>query len=344
MKPLIIKETSQKSFDFIIQKVDINSEDTLVVATTTSFNIEKQFKQSFKAIINLKKVNDIRRINKFFEAANAKLEDGGIFIGNVETYWLRKKRILKKYPPIINWGFYTADFFVKRVSPKVWGLKKLYFFFTGGRNRVLSKAESLGRLYSCGFEVIDEAFFENRLHFVAKKVKEPAYDYSPTYGPLIKLKRQGKGGKPIKVYKARTMHAYSEYLQEYVYQHNNLQEGGKFKDDFRITTAGKILRKFWLDELPMLINWVKRDLKIVGVRPLSAHYLSLYPEDFRERRKNYRPGLVPPFYVDLPKELDEIIESEQRYLDAYDKHPILTDWKYFWKAFDNIVFKRARSN
>jgi len=53
---------------------------------------------------------------------------------------------------------------------------------------------------------------------------------------------------------------------------------------------------------------------------------------------------VPPFYVDLPKTLEEIIDSERRYFDAYDKHPLLTDWRYFWKAFNNIVFKRARSN
>jgi hypothetical protein len=343
MKQLIIRETSQKAYDFIANHLEVESEDTLVVATTTAFNIEKQFQHSYKNIVNIKRVNDIRRINKFFEAVNFKLEDGGIFISSVETYFLRKQRILKKYPPIINWMVYLVDFFLKRVSPKVWGLKKIYFFLSKGQNRVLSKAETLGRLYSCGFEVIEESFFESRLYFVARKVKEPVFDYSPTYGPLIRLKREGKGGKLIKVYKARTMHAYSEYLQEYVYKQNDLQAGGKFKDDFRITTAGKILRKFWLDELPMLLNWVKRDLKIVGVRPLSKHYLSLYPAEFRERRKNYRPGLVPPFYADMPKDFDDIIDSERRYLDAYDKHPWRTDWKYFWKAFDNIVFKRARS-
>ena len=343
MKNLIIKETSQRSFDYISAHMDVESRESLIVATTTAFNIEKQFEDSFKSIVNLRRVNDIRWINKFFEAVNSKLENGGVFIGNVETYAIRKRRILKKYPPVINRMVYLVDFFLKRVSPKVWGLKKIYFFFSRGQNRVLSKAETLGRLYSCGFEVIDEAFFDSRLYFTARKIKEPVFDYSPTYGPIISLVRQGKGGKPIKVYKARTMHAYSEYLQEYIYKHNDLQDGGKFKDDFRVTTLGKILRKFWLDELPMLINWLKRDLKIVGVRPLSAQYLSLYPEKFKERRKNYRPGLVPPFYVDLPKHFEDIIESERRYLDAYDKHPILTDWRYFWKAFDNIMFKRARS-
>ena len=311
MKDLIIRETSQEAFDFIKKHMQVSSPEHLITSTTTAFNIEKQFPKSFKGIVNLKRVNDIRWVNKFFETVNFKLENGGFFIGNVETYTLRKRRILKKYPPVINWGVYTVDFFFKRVSPKVWGLKKVYFFITRGSNRVMSKAETLGRLYSCGFEVVEEELINGRFYFLVKKVKEPVFDYNPTYGPLITLKRQGKGGK--------------------------------FKNDFRITTVGKILRKFWLDELPMIINFVKRDLKIVGVRPLSNHYRSLYPKEFQERRKNYRPGLVPPFYVDLPKDLDEIIDSERRYLDAYDKHPFLTDWKYFWKAFNNIVFKRARS-
>ncbi len=343
MKDILIKETGEHIFDFISAHVDIDDNETLVVSTATSFNIDKQHKNNFQNILNLKPINDIRRINKFFESVNSKLENGGKFICNVETYTLRKKRILSKYPKVINWGMYTFDFFVKRVSPKVWGLKKVYFFTTAGRNRVLSKAESLGRLYSCGFRVISESFVDGKLWLVVEKYKEPIFDTAPTYGPLISLNRFGKGGKTIKVYKARTMHAYSEYLQEYVYEHNDLQEGGKFKNDFRITTVGRIFRKFWLDELPMMLNLLKRDLKLVGVRPLSKHYMSLYPEDFQKIRKQYRPGLVPPFYADLPKNLDEIIESERKYLELYQKHPLRTDWSYFWKAFNNIVFKKARS-
>ncbi len=344
MKNILIRETGESAYEFISEYVSVDSRDTLVVSTSSAFNIDKQHQQSFKNIININQVNNIRRINKLFESVNAKLDDDGLFICNVETYTLRKKRILNKYPKGINWGMYTFDFFVKRVSPKVWGLKKIYFFTTAGRNRVLSKAETLGRIYSCGFEIVKETQIKDRLWIVVRKIKQPSFDTDPTYGPFISLKRYGKNGKMIKVYKARTMHAYSEYLQEYVYQNNNLQEGGKFKDDFRITTMGAVFRKLWLDELPMLINLLKLDLKIVGVRPLSAHYMSLYPEDYQEYRKKFKPGLVPPFYADLPKDLEGIIDSERRYLEAYDKHPLRTDWKYFWKAFDNIVFKKARSN
>jgi len=42
--------------------------------------------------------------------------------------------------------------------------------------------------------------------------------------------------------------------------------------------------------------------------------------------------------------MDEIIDSEKRYLDAFDKYGFKTDLIYFGKAFKNIVFNRARSN
>jgi hypothetical protein len=53
---------------------------------------------------------------------------------------------------------------------------------------------------------------------------------------------------------------------------------------------------------------------------------------------------VPPFYADLPKTLEEIMDSEMRYLEAYEKKPFITDVKYFFRAFYNIIFKRALSN
>jgi lipopolysaccharide/colanic/teichoic acid biosynthesis glycosyltransferase len=140
------------------------------------------------------------------------------------------------------------------------------------------------------------------------------------------------------------MHPYSEYLQDYVYKINDLETGGKFRNDFRVSTTGRIMRKLWIDELPMLINLLRGDLKLVGVRPLSRQYFDLYSDDLKAKRIKTRPGLVPPFYVDLPKTLEEIQDSENRYLDAFFRRPFITDWKYFWKAIYNILVKRARSN
>ena len=72
-----------------------------------------------------------------------------------------------------------------------------------------------------------------------RKVKDPLFDYEPVYGPIFKMRRHGKGGKVIHVYKMRTMHAYSEYIQKYVYENHNLAEGGKLNNDFRVSSLGK---------------------------------------------------------------------------------------------------------
>ena len=85
------------------------------------------------------------------------------------------------------------------------------------------------------------------------------------------MNRIGKNGKSIQVFKFRTMHPYAEYIQDYIYKIHDLQKGGKFKNDFRVTTWGRIMRKLWIDELPMLINLVRGQLKFVGVRPLLRY-------------------------------------------------------------------------
>lgn len=343
IQDLIVREVGDEAFHLIRKYVSLDNGETLVTSTTTRFNIDKIPNNRFRNIVNLKRINDIRWINKYFESVNAKLPIDGIYINSVETYIRRKARILRKTFFPLNWVHYTFDVAVTRVLPKLPVFKQIYFSITRGRNRVLSRAETYGRLYSCGFEILETKDLGDVQYFVAKKRKEPVFDNSPTYGPLIKLRRHGKDGELINVYKLRTMHAYSEYLQEYVYKMNSLQEGGKFKNDFRITTEGSIFRKFWLDELPMMFNLLKGEMKLVGVRPLSSHYFNLYTDELKEMRVKYKPGLIPPFYADMPTTLEEIMDSELRYLKAYEKHPYRTDMKYFFKAWSNIIFRKARS-
>ena len=334
--------SNPKLLKFIKFYFDLSSNNYLT-STSDQINLEKLVFGKFSSILNLKKVNDIRYINKFFETVNIILPKSGLYLGKVVTYPNRRSRILNKYPPILNKLIYFIDYIFSRVVPKLPILKKIYFYLTNGRGRAISRAETFGRLYSCGFEIIDEISINHSLFFVAKKVKDPYYDNNPTYAPIISLKRIGKNGKMFKVYKLRTMHPFSEYLQEYVYNKNQLKEGGKIKNDFRISPEGRIFRKFWIDELPMFINFFKGEMKLVGVRPLSKHFYSLYDEDLQQKRIKNKPGFIPPFYVDLPKTMSEIMESERKYLELYDKSPFLTDVKYFFAAFKNILFKGVRS-
>jgi lipopolysaccharide/colanic/teichoic acid biosynthesis glycosyltransferase len=140
------------------------------------------------------------------------------------------------------------------------------------------------------------------------------------------------------------MHPYSEFLQEYIYEKHSLKEGGKFNRDIRVTTIGRFLRRYWLDELPMLYNLLKGDMKLVGVRPLSAHYLSLYSKELQQLRSEFKPGLLPPFYADMPKTIEEIEASEFKYLQlCHSQGTLKTDSMYFFLILRNIFFKRARS-
>lgn len=343
VKEAVLHETSPVVLSFLEEQVNLYSTKTSVMYAEKLFPIRKLPSDVYSCIVNLARMNDVRFINKFFETANAKLSEGGLFVCRAETLEQYKVRMMNKYPLGINYIVYAADFIVKRVMPILGITQGLFFTLTKGKNRVLSLAELLGRLYSCGFAVLSETQIEGLTVVVAQKKREPYFDTDPTYGPLIRLVRVGKGGQLIKVYKFRTMHPYSEYLQEYVYQKHNLQDGGKFKDDFRVSTVGRIMRKLWIDEWPMFVNLFKGEMKLVGVRPLSRHYFGLYTPEMQARRIGYKPGLVPPFYVDNPRTLDEIMDSERRYFDLYDKHPFRTDVSYFFRSVYNIVFKKLRS-
>ena len=315
-----------------------------ICRATSSLSLQNIENGELKYYANLSKVNDIRFLNKFFETVHKRLDKEGIFIGCVETLEKRAERIFRKFPTIISYPYYMLDFILKRIFPKWRVTMKIYFFITKGRNRVLSKAETLGRLMSCGFGIINTREINNLLYFVVRKEKDPCFDNHPSYGPMFKMRRIGRGGRTIYVYKLRSMHPYAEYLQEYVYKKYGTSTGDKFDNDFRITFWGKFLRKLWLDELPMLVNWIKGDIKLIGVRPLSKHKLSIYPKYLQEKRLKHKPGLIPPFYADLPKTQEEFFNTEEKYIDAYEKHPMITDWKYFWKAIYNIIVKKARSS
>lgn len=94
----------------------------------------------------------------------------------------------------------------------------------------------------------------------------------------------------------------------------------------------------------MLINLFKGEMKIVGVRPISELYFSLYTPELQAKRTKYKPGLLPPFYADLPETLEEIQTSEMNYLDLCEKNgTFLTDIRYFFKIMNNILFTNAKS-
>jgi len=336
--------SGDKALQFLKQNLDLNSSGIFVYISTDAENLQMLPKYQYFSIVQLERLNNLRGINQKLKIINEKLPDQGIFVCCFESKSTRKKRILKRNRWGLNYIVYSFDYLFKRVMPKIIFTRNIYYMITGGKNRIFSKAEVLGRLYCFGFTILTEKKVGQLTYVVAQREKQPEKIQKRVYGPLIRLRRFGKDGQPFEVYKMRTMHPYSEYLQSYIYKKNKLKEGGKFKKDFRVTTIGTIIRKYWLDELPMLFNLFNGDMKVVGVRPLSAQYYNLYSKELQDKRNKFKPGLLPPFYADMPKTLEEIQASEMKYLTACEQKGIfVTDFRYLFLILKNILFKKARS-
>ena len=192
-------------------------------------------------------LNAIRYLNRYLRSANAKLKQDGYFVCAFDTSQKHRAQIFSRYPKIIAYIVYFFDFLWHRVCPKLGVTRRFYYFCTRKVRKVFPRPEVLGRLYYCGFDVVSERYIHDRYCIIAQKKRQPSQD-PHTYGPLIKLRRIGKDGKKFNVFKFRTMYAYSEYLQTYIYENNDLDVGGKFHDDYRVTEWGRYLRKTWLDE------------------------------------------------------------------------------------------------
>lgn len=93
--------------------------------------------------------------------------------------------------------------------------------------------------------------------------------------------RVGRGGKLFRMLKFRTMVDDAEAL------------GGSCTsdDDFRITSIGRRLRKYKLDELPQLINVLRGEMSFVGPRPEVQQYVSMFSEEEKQILR-VRPGVT----------------------------------------------------
>lgn len=112
-------------------------------------------------------------------------------------------------------------------------------------------------------------------------------------GPVFyRQKREGKDGRIFEMLKFRTMRDGAEELRDSLLS-ANLQDGPAFKvkDDPRVTRVGRYLRKSCIDELPQLLNVLKRDMSLVGPRPLPVSE-SRASDLWHRQRLTVLPGLT----------------------------------------------------
>jgi len=140
-------------------------------------------------------------------------------------------------------------------------------------------------------------------------------------GPaLFRQEREGEDGKPIMVWKLRTMYPDSEHVLAN-YLHANPDEKlnwlrhYKLKQDPRIVSGvGWFLRHLSLDELPQLWNVIRGDMSLVGPRPFPYYHVESFSRTFRALRTSVTPGLTGLWQVSERSDGDLAVqEAEDTY-------------------------------
>ena len=99
--------------------------------------------------------------------------------------------------------------------------------------------------------------------------------YNMGWPAIFTHTRSGKGKKPFKIFKLRTM--------------QNPSVGAT--DESRITKLGGFLRKWSIDELPQLFNVIRGEMSLIGPRPLLPEYDKHYSKK-QNKRFLVRPGIT----------------------------------------------------
>lgn len=294
-------------------------------------------------LVSSNRINDVRRLYKFFLFCITRIAMGGYFVGRYVPLENVTANLKQRYKGLLYWMVFILHFFWYRVLPKIPQLNTFYFSLTKGRNRLLSKVEVWGRLAYCGMQVIAELKGNGETYIIAQRVALPAKNKKPSYYPIVALEKVGLDGEILRTHKIRSMFPFSEFLQKRIFEDHGLAATGKFMNDFRLTEYGSFLRKYWLDELPGIFDWLRGDVKLVGMRATSPHFLSLYPKKLYDLYIQIKPGLIPPIFDENTNGFDQIVDVELTYLQSYWDQPIRTDVRYFLKTFTDIVFRGIRS-
>ena len=140
-------------------------------------------------------------------------------------------------------------------------------------------------------------------------------------GPVFfRQERVGRDGTTFRVWKFRTMVAGDNPI---------------FPDASRITSAGRVLRRTSLDELPQLINVAVGEMSVVGPRPTLPYQVARY-DDHQRRRLAVRPGLTGLAQVSGRNALawGDRIDLDVRYVESQS---VRTDLSIIARTFSTML-------
>ena len=160
-------------------------------------------------------------------------------------------------------------------------------------------------------------------------------------GPVLyRDRRVGVGEREFDMLKFRTMYGDAAEQQERL-ERENEADGALFKlrSDPRVTSVGKLLRRFSLDEIPQLLNVLRGEMSLVGPRPLPLRdYRRL--EDWHRKRYLVLPGMTGLWQVSGRSDLgfDELVRLDFYYLENWS---LGLDVSILLKTIPAVVARRG---
>jgi exopolysaccharide biosynthesis polyprenyl glycosylphosphotransferase len=160
-------------------------------------------------------------------------------------------------------------------------------------------------------------------------------------GPvLFKQERCGLNGRPFIMYKFRSMIDNAEQVR-FEFEALNEMDGPVFKSsrDPRVTSVGRIIRRFSIDELPQLFNVLKGDMSLVGPRPPLQQEVLRY-ERWQRRRLSMKPGITCLWQISGRNQVSfqDWMKLDLTYIDNWS---LLLDLKILLKTVPVVLLGRG---
>jgi len=159
-------------------------------------------------------------------------------------------------------------------------------------------------------------------------------------GPAIfRQERCGLNGRRFVFYKFRSMCDNAEELKASLAHLSHKSTAFKIRDDPRLTSIGRFLRKFSIDEWPQLWNVLKGDMSLVGPRPAVPEEVELY-QTWQRRRLRMRPGLTCLWAVKGRDALDfdTWMKMDMQYIDNWS---LALDWQIMLRTIPRVLTGRG---
>jgi lipopolysaccharide/colanic/teichoic acid biosynthesis glycosyltransferase len=162
----------------------------------------------------------------------------------------------------------------------------------------------------------------------------------PKGAVLFKQQRMGQYGCPFTMYKFRSMYVNAAQRKQELMALNEVDGPVfKIKNDPRVTTVGKIIRKTSIDELPQLLNVLLGNMSMVGPRPLEVNEAEGCT--LRQRQRELvKPGITCIWQISGRSDVsfEQWMRMDAEYIN---RQGIMTDFGIVLKTFPAVFMSRG---